>query len=99
MDDLAVAGRIGCACTRATVTTWHSSLASPLTCLHSPPEPTPAAPVITCLSCHPSHPCCPICRSVFFISHDDQFMIKTMHKEEIKLLLRWAEEARGNRPG
>ncbi|KAL4451482.1 hypothetical protein ABPG75_007144 [Micractinium tetrahymenae] len=25
--------------------------------------------------------------SVFFISHDDQFMIKTMHKEEIKLLL------------
>jgi hypothetical protein len=26
---------------------------------------------------------------VFFISHDDQFMIKTMHKEEIKLLLRW----------
>lgn len=29
-----------------------------------------------------------LCCSVFFISHDDQFMIKTMHKEEIKLLLR-----------
>jgi len=28
--------------------------------------------------------------SVFFISHDDRFMIKTMHKEEIKLLLRCA---------
>ena len=31
--------------------------------------------------------CISMC-SVFFISHDDRFMIKTMHKEEIKLLLR-----------
>lgn len=36
-------------------------------------------PLAACLWC-----------SVFFISHDDRFMIKTMHKEEIKLLLRWA---------
>jgi hypothetical protein len=32
---------------------------------------------------------------VFFISHDDQFMIKTMHKEEIKLLLRCATSLAG----
>lgn len=39
------------------------------------------APLALCL--HSPDGC-----SVFFISHDDQFMIKTMHKEEIKLLLR-----------
>lgn len=34
-------------------------------------------------------------RSVFFISHDDHFMIKTMHKEEAKLLLRCGGRGRG----
>ena len=29
----------------------------------------------------------PACRSVFFISHDDKFVIKTMRKEEVRQLL------------
>ena len=46
----------------------------------------PAIPSVGACLPLPAPACLPC--SVFFISHDDQFMIKTMHKEEIKLLLR-----------
>jgi hypothetical protein len=52
--------------------------------------PFPGSPTRAPPPCPPPPPPPPSFRSVFFISHDDQFMIKTMHKEEIKLLLRWA---------
>eukprot|EP00887_Chlorella_sp_A99_P001758 scaffold19.g1758.t1 len=54
-----------------------------------PPRCTAVPRASVCVpspSCHPLLPS-PCLRSVFFLSHDEKFVIKTMRKEEIKLLL------------